>query len=430
MARHSGTATSYIDAVQKLALYCTNNAATAVVVAGGGTGYTEGEILTVSGGTTTSLGATTLEVTSVTGGVIDAGGVKIINSGSYTANPTNDVSATGSTNDDATFTMTYTNLGWTEERNVVTTGSDREVILNGSGSGADEIFVGIKTYNDTSVFNWELAGFTGFDSGLTWENQAGISPGRHDNQGAGSGGAFVTMADTDAQSLVYWFTVDSYSITAEFRNGSSYPSAHLGWLNPAGTASEFPYPLYLSGNTSDPDMSVSDTDISNSSFADPISHVSSSLGPGLYRNPAGAWVSVSNCNVQGSLRQANTDWIIVPTGSPDTDLAVPVAREDLTFEDTFRFDDIIPQTGLPGSSTFDLAQTPNTGDDLTFLWPLTIVEQDASHQIHGEIRNCYWASAEGGIVSEDSFRLNGVDYRIFQSGNRTNTWAYWVMREN
>ena len=518
MARHSGTATDYIDAAQKLALYCVNNAATLVVVAGGGTGYVVGEILTVSGGTATTLGATTLEVTAETAGVIDSGGVKIINSGSYTTNPTNAVSTTGSTNDDATFTMTYTNLGWTQERrtqeaasatvaaggtsgyivgdlltvvggtdvrttaifrvatingsgvvltvdqgtgavvgnygevpanNVAVTGGsgtgavtltvtwadaltqDSDFILNGNGAGADDIFVGIRTYNDTSVFNWELAGFTGFDAGLTWENQASISIGRNDNQVAGIiGGSFVPVANTSAQSVTYWFQVDSYSITMVMRNGTSYTSGHMGWLNPFGTASEFPYPLFVGGSTADPAQSISDTDVSFSGFSDPIVYVANINGPCQYRTPAGAWVNVSNSNVQSSIRQVNNDWTIFPAGKGLTDTPNPVAEEDLTFEDTFNFDDIIPATGIPGSSTFDMDQTPATGDDVTFFWPLTLVQQDGASQVHGEIRNCYWASTQGGVVSEDTFRPGGVDYRIFQNGNRTNTWAHWVMREN
>lgn len=70
----------------------------------GGTGYTEGDVLTVSGGQYAI--PVELTVTGETGGVIDS--VEITNSGNYTVVPTNPVDVTGGTGADATFNLTLT----------------------------------------------------------------------------------------------------------------------------------------------------------------------------------------------------------------------------------------------------------------------------------------------------------------------------------
>lgn len=108
--------------------------AATVVVAGGGTGYTVNDVLTISGGTSTS--AAQLTVTSVSGGVIT--GVTFSNNGVYTVAPSNPVSVIGGTGSGATFTLgfvvqnnfTITNAGsgYVEQPTVTFSG--------GGGSGA------------------------------------------------------------------------------------------------------------------------------------------------------------------------------------------------------------------------------------------------------------------------------------------------------
>lgn len=426
-----GTATSYIDLAQVISATVLNNGVSAVAIVGGGTGYTVGDILTVSGGTSVGPGAATLEVTSVSSGVID--GIKVKMAGAYSTDPTNAVSVTGGTgNDDATFNLTMTGYGWTVERDTTHSGSDREIILNGNGAGSDEIFVGIRTYNDTSVFNWELAGFTGYTSALAWENQPGISPGREDQSDV-TGGAFVALATTASQSLEYWIQIDSYAIAGVVRNGTSYQSFYMGWLNPFGTASEFTYPLCIAGNTSDVTQAFNDTDIFNSGISDPINHSDAGgAGPMLYRNGAGQWQTYMNGFAS---RTIQTNRVTFPTGNGPTGSPGTILEQDLTFQNDYLFSggssgDIIPQSANPGVATYTLAQTPDSGGDQSSLWPITLVNWEDGTGLQGELRGVYWVHNDGGIVAEDDFRISGVDYRVFQAGTRTNNWAFWALREN
>ena len=73
-------------------------------VASGGTGYTNGDVLTVVGGTNPGTAAT-LTVTAVSSGAITA--VSSTNFAQYTALPTNPVSVTGGTGSGATLNLTW-----------------------------------------------------------------------------------------------------------------------------------------------------------------------------------------------------------------------------------------------------------------------------------------------------------------------------------
>lgn len=74
-------------------------------IAGGGTGYTAGDILTLVGGTKTT--AATIKVMAVSSGVITSARVETAGV-AYTVNPGNPVSVTGGTGTGATFTCTFT----------------------------------------------------------------------------------------------------------------------------------------------------------------------------------------------------------------------------------------------------------------------------------------------------------------------------------
>ena len=83
-----------------------------VVVDGGGTGYTDDDILTFTGGTFTR--AATARVVAQTAGVIDAAGVELVDPGEYTVlpDPLLAVGVTGGTGgDDATFDLTQAPVG-------------------------------------------------------------------------------------------------------------------------------------------------------------------------------------------------------------------------------------------------------------------------------------------------------------------------------
>ena len=90
--------------VQATASVSTMTPTGVIAIVAGGTGYTAGDVLTVSGGTLTS-GTTQITVSTVSAGVITAATVSSF--GVYSALPANPASVTGGTGSGATFTVNY-----------------------------------------------------------------------------------------------------------------------------------------------------------------------------------------------------------------------------------------------------------------------------------------------------------------------------------
>lgn len=106
-------------------------------IAGGGTGYTVGDTLTVVGGTPVGSAAT-LTVSSVSSGVITA--VASANFAQYTALPTNPVSVTGGTGSGATLNLQWSVLTGTGSYTITNAGSgyveQPTVSFSGGGGGS------------------------------------------------------------------------------------------------------------------------------------------------------------------------------------------------------------------------------------------------------------------------------------------------------
>jgi hypothetical protein len=127
---------------------------------------------------------------------------------------------------------------WESQR--YTTSGEYEFIAKGTGlEEADEIYVGIRTFSSEAgdYYNWELCGFTGFSSGLTFDNQPGAiasSPNR----------PRISLFD---DSIPYWFVGDGRRVIVVAKVSTVYQIAYLGLLNPYLPPSIMPYPLVIAG---------------------------------------------------------------------------------------------------------------------------------------------------------------------------------------
>jgi hypothetical protein len=174
---------------------CTLQLASISSIASGGTGYTVGNTLTVSGGTSTT--AVQLTVTTVSAGVITA--VSVANFGNYTAAPTNPASVTGGTGSgatfnlsfgiNATFTITNAGSGYVEQPTVTFSG--------GGGSGAAAYAVVGSIPRLTSIGSGlEFASANGI--GFRVANSGVTNVNYYSAQGNSSGGAVLfTATGTD-----------------------------------------------------------------------------------------------------------------------------------------------------------------------------------------------------------------------------------------
>ena len=476
MAFHTGTATNHIDMVDELIQFATSDHILTVAVNAAGTGYTVGDVLTVIGGT--SLFAATFEVVTITGGggtgpitatppwvvrrrtqealsatiatagtaytvgdqitlatedaigegtaavfnvdsITGGGGtgpidvLSLVTAGDYEAEQTvpGDIAGTGGTGSGAELNVTFQDAGTT---------TDATWIIEGSGSGAEVILVGGRTFTEGSAFNWELAGFTAYTAALIYEDQAGISPGRYDASVANDKpGAYVPLNNS---SFTYELYITSSRIKVQCAVGTSDVSAYLGFPNRFGTSLEFVYPLIVLGCTNDFDRVFSDTGNGYGGMVDPHGSTNTNeYGPGFIRLPGGTWDTITNRFGTGS----NNDHVIV---SPCQDPPIAVSQED-RFQSVSLLNAVFPRSGFPGIQS--LRMLPSPGDIVTLLPTMLIGWEAQPGQFLGELDETYVVSADTdatNIVSGNTIEVDGEIYVVYQNCTRSNTFAHFVQK--
>jgi hypothetical protein len=122
--------------------------------------------------------------------------------------------------------------------------SGDQMIWQAPGNGSlDEILVGAKMFHDTGgdYFNWRLGGFTAFDSGLTFENQA--------NYVGGPAQATPSpVLNLWNSSIPYWFIANGRRVIVVAKVSSVYVVGYMGFMNTYPSPGAFPYPLVVGGS--------------------------------------------------------------------------------------------------------------------------------------------------------------------------------------
>ena len=426
MSHIHGTASNYLTLSDALVAAATGNSLASVGISSGGTGYAVGDVLTVAGGTSTA--AAQVEVTSVAAGVID--GLRVHNSGAYSANPASPNSATGGTGSGASLTLTMADNGWTAELDSTWSGTQKEVVLSSTGDGGDAIFIGWRTLSDLATYyNWELHGMTGYTAGQHLDNQPGVSPGFHDAAlSANRAGAYLLLFNA---TIEYWFYIDAYHVKLEVKVGSSYFNAYLGWADRYMTEAEYPYPMVVGGHSSLWNALYNQSTLS-SGLTDPWRSASgdgNSAGPMFVRFNDGAWYSVANQTVGSNSLAAIRVRTVLPAAHPGGALGdTPVDAADLFMSSTASFIDLFPNTGAASAAVATLDTTPGT-TALRVVLPTLIVFFSPSIQAVCELRGVFWASGAGSVVSEDRIIVGGTVYRLFQNCNRSSSFAFCALQE-
>lgn len=381
--------------------------AVSAVITAAGTGYSVGNLLFVSGGTFVDEGAA-FTVTSV-GGSGTVTGVSLLEKGEYTTAPSNPAATTDNgPGSGCTLTVTYED--------------DKNYLLEGEGSGSDEIFVGIRSYEATGAHNWELSGMTGYSSGSKFIDQPGISPGRFDFS---EHGHYVPLNNA---SLTFWIFVTGRRIAMVAKMGSTYVNMYLGLLNAFATEDEYPYPLMVAGCSSLFDRQFNSSSISLSGLTDYIGHQSTlNAGPASIRDPGGSWKQVLNSKLSAGSRVAMEALVAFPCGNP-TRSGVSAANDgSIGTHTTIK---LVPNDSIPGVAAYTMNQTPGSSYRSP-LWPVLLMEASPVRQILGELDGVYWVSADGestDLLTEDSIEAAGFFHHVFQNCNRTDLWSHLAIR--
>jgi hypothetical protein len=418
-----GSATDYLDLSDEIVLAATGDSLLTVdSISGAGTGYALGEIITFTTGTFTI--ATQLEVIELSGSAVAA--VRVYNSGVYTVDP-NDSSATTSSGSGtgATFTHTYASNGWTAERDTTYSGSEKEVILNGIGNGAEEIYVGWRTLSGAGYYNFELHGMTGFNTSLPHDEQPGVSDGFHDVTNHEDGCYLMCRNDV----VTYWLNITSRRIIIIVRVVNFYFNAYLGFGNRFGTTTELPYPMCIAGHTSTP-FDPSNQSKLSSGLTDPwASSLHPIKGPMQILNTDGTWLSVKNGTMSATTRVLSDDMVVIPAQRPggisDAD---PADRFMASTATSLPFTQVIPQVATSGATPNNMEVSPGTVGAFV-LFPATIVLSDPVIQIPMELDHVYWISAYSTLVTEDRVIIGNDSYRVFQNCNRPDFFGFLAIKE-
>ena len=117
-----------------------------------------------------------------------------------------------------------------------TVSQDRELIMKAPGlSGTEEIFLGIRTYQNTSgdYYNLLLGTFTGYVSGNSFDAQPG---------------AMLSGVPAHNNVITYYVSVNGQRLVFMLKVGTPvYTHGYLGKFFPYARPSEFPYPVVCAG---------------------------------------------------------------------------------------------------------------------------------------------------------------------------------------
>ena len=125
--------------------------------------------------------------------------------------------------------------GWAVMR-FIDNAASHELILKAPGlSGLEEIFVGMRTYQDASAdyYNLSAAGFLGYVPGNTFATQPGV---------------MLSGVPAHNSRIDYWLTLNGQRLVLAMKVGTPvYESMYLGKMLPYARPSQYPYPLVVGG---------------------------------------------------------------------------------------------------------------------------------------------------------------------------------------
>lgn len=441
----------------------------AVVINGAGSGYVAGDIVEVSTGTATEKAK--VKVVTIGGGGAAATIAVFETGGAYSVDPTTTACVTDSSigtgtgtgltvditmqaivgasgiattavtgiGSGATLNLTLVQSAWTVKRSwnnysVNSVTDEKEMILQGTaGGGATDPIVGIRTYTQTSGINtnhgWVLVGMDSFNSGLAFTAQVGVGP----STTVSATGAIVLLMFDNAQN--YWFNVTGRRLISVIKavgaSTTTYQTGYLGLLNPFGTSSEAPYPMYVSGSTRSanraPDSAGFFVSGPTEVFAD-----STSTAPAAFRKASdGTYQAVQN----GSNGSRQFNHCVTPISYPQEATS---ANADDVSKDAF-----MNIGGTVALATGGVATTllmPTLTGNETLLYPATVVSapggagaNDSETTVRGELDAIFWMSATKSdataMVAEDTITVGSQRYRVFQNAHRTERYSYFALTE-
>lgn len=261
--------------------------------------------------------------------------------------------------------------------------------LRGPGlSTTEQIFVGLQAVNDVpgDIYGIQIAGAQGFSAGNGFESQVGISP-----------TSFVAVWNSP---MTYWIVGNGQRFVVVVKVSTTYHAMYCGKILPYGTPTQYPYPLFIGGESTT-NLRWSNTTVGFRHFSDPGSPSNSTNSGCNFLFPDGAWQPFLNwTNSSGNDLLATTGRTVWPcAGSSNNGTEVDNRLREM-------------RDNIDGSYT---------------LLPLILHCEAPSRQVFGELDGCFWVSGFGN-AAENVVTIGGVDHLVVQNIYRTNRWNYWALK--
>lgn len=279
---------------------------------------------------------------------------------------------------------TLTKNGWYEKP--LTTNSDGitdGAMFTGIGGGNDKIYIFLSCHKSDNKLI--LDSCVGYDAHLGVFEQ----PGSLQQWLRATGKELVDIPAfiiSNNERYFYWIFVDNYRLIVVARMSTVYESMYIGFLNPIASERQYPYPMYICGNTHV--MGADWPHNSNGSFVFPEN------GAGWLRRADGTWRKFVASKLNPS---ASSDGTIFPYNSHNKKLIPNYKEVDAVNQDNFLLIPIMIQTNNPVD-------------------------------INGLLRGCYWISGTRDIDAERLLVYNGEQYIVFDTKEDRGANTYFAIK--
>lgn len=275
-------------------------------------------------------------------------------------------------------------VGWqVHSLSVDSLGDTDSAIFEGVGDGTDKIYL-YMSYHDTND-RLSLDSSAGHDTHLGAFEQPGSiqqwlkADGKNDVD-------IPQFVISNNERYFYWIFADTYRLIVVTRMGIVYESMYIGFLNPIASERQYPYPMYVCGNT----------------------HVRGSAWP---NNLNGSFVFPQNN--QGWVRRADGTWRAFNASKPDPDPA-----SDGT---------IFPYNAHSKKLVPNYKETDAINQDNFLLIPIMLCTNNPV-DISGILRGAFWISGTRDIDSERILIYGGEQYMVFDTKQDRGANTYFCIK--
>lgn len=247
-------------------------------------------------------------------------------------------------------------------------------IYEGTGAGTDKIFfiLDMHEYVD-SQDRLTLDAAVGYDLRLGAFEQPGSLQQWHKSTGQVTASTIPQFCITPTERFFYWIFCDTYRMIVVCRMSIVYESMYIGFINPIASERQYPYPMYVCGNTTK----------GGSSWP--------SNGNGSFVFPQ---------NNQGQLRRADGTWRSFDASKPDPSpssqgTVFPYNSHNKRLIPNYKEDDAINQ-------------------DNFLLIPVMLHTNDPV-DVSGLLRGVYWISGTRDLDAERILAFGSNHYIVFDT---------------